>query len=96
MPLCLFPDRAVLTVTGTDAGAFLDNLLTVNVSDLDEGSACFGALLSPQGKILVDMFILRHGGNFLIECPHALAPDLLRRLALYRLRAKIDLVDDQA
>lgn len=93
MPLCLFTDRAVIAIKGPEAGAFLDNLLTVNVSDLPEGAARFGALLSPQGKILVDMVIVRQSGDFLIDCPRMLAPDLVRRLTLYRLRAKIDFID---
>ncbi|NBR12073.1 MAG: folate-binding protein, partial [Alphaproteobacteria bacterium] len=52
MGSCVLPDRAVLAVSGAEAGAFLDNVITVNVSGLPLHGARFGALLTPQGKII--------------------------------------------
>jgi folate-binding protein YgfZ len=53
----------------------------------------FGALLTPQGKIVVDFLITEvpagHGGGFLIDCPRALAPELAKKLGFYKLRAKV-------
>src|SRR5262249_40416989 len=53
----------------------------------------FGALLTPQGKIIVDFLITEatagSGGGFLIDCPRALAPDLAKKLGFYKLRAKV-------
>jgi tRNA-modifying protein YgfZ len=94
MGFCVLPDRAVLGIRGGEAGAFLDNLVTVNVSTLPLHGARFGALLTPQGKIIVDFFIIRIEDGFLIDCPHALAADLLKKLTLYRLRAQITLADE--
>lgn len=93
MPATLFSDRGVLRVAGADAGPFLDNLLTSTVSTLAPGAARFAALLSPQGKILVDMIVLRHEDQFLIDVPRALIGDLIKRLTLYRLRAKVEMAD---
>jgi hypothetical protein len=54
----------------------------------------FGALLSPQGKILYDFFIHQAGEeSFLIDVPRDLVGDLIRRLMMYRLRAKVDVTD---
>ena len=47
----------------------------------------------PQGKILVDMIVLRHEDQFLIDVPRALIGDLIKRLTLYRLRAKVEMAD---
>lgn len=46
----LLEDRGVIEVSGTEAGKFLHNLVTNNVTNLSPGQACFAALLSPQGK----------------------------------------------
>ncbi|GLK81515.1 YgfZ/GcvT domain-containing protein [Methylopila turkensis] len=85
--------RGVIEVTGAEAGRFLDNLLTNDVSGLAPGRAAFAALLSPQGKIAVDMLVSPIDGGFRIDLPRLLAPDLLRKLALYKLRSKVELRD---
>jgi hypothetical protein len=50
-------------------------------------------LLTPQGKFLFDFMILRTAGALLLDAERARLPDLLRRLTMYRLRAKVDLED---
>lgn len=90
--------RAVLAVSGPDAGHFLHNLLTADVEHLADGEARYAALLSPQGKILFDMLVLRQGDGFLIDCAAAQRAALMKRLALYKLRAKVEIAprDDLA
>ncbi|MBT9288653.1 CAF17-like 4Fe-4S cluster assembly/insertion protein YgfZ [Prosthecodimorpha staleyi] len=86
-------DRAVLSVSGPGAAGFLQGLVTCNVEALQPGAAAFGALLTPQGKILFDFFVVATADGFLIEAPVSLAPDLAKRLKFYRLRAKVDIAD---
>jgi folate-binding protein YgfZ len=81
--------RAVLVVSGADAGAFLNGLLTVSTSDVPEGENRYGALLTPQGKIIADMILTRITDGFLIECDAAIAPSLLKRLRMFKLRAAV-------
>jgi folate-binding protein YgfZ len=84
--------RGVLEVSGPEARAFLDRIVTNDLDPIAPGRAGYGALLSPQGKILAD-FILFVGGSddatFLLDTPAAAMGDLAKRLTLYRLRAKI-------
>jgi folate-binding protein YgfZ len=87
------PGRAVLAVTGPEAAHFLHNLLTADIEHLSEGAATYAALLSPQGKILSDMLVLRRGDGFLLDCAAVQLPDLRKRLALYRLRAAVEITD---
>ena len=94
MPIALLPDRALVTVTGEDATDLLQGVLTCNVASLDEAEARLGALLTPQGKILFDFLISRIEGGFRLDCAADQAPGLARRLALYRLRAKVDIAAD--
>ncbi len=85
----LLDDRSVLEIAGEDRASFLQGLLTNDVDGLTEGEGCFAGLLSPQGKILFDFFIVSAGDSFLVDCPSELAAALAKRLALYRLRARV-------
>jgi tRNA-modifying protein YgfZ len=93
MKAAFLPDRGVVKVSGEDARNYLNGLVTTDVTRLAPGSARFGALLTPQGKIIVDFLITEapsgHGGGFLIDCPRALAQGLASKLGFYKLRAKV-------
>lgn len=89
MPIALLPDRAVVTVSGEDATSFLQGVLTCNVETLEPGEARLGALLTPQGKILFDFLVGRTPEGFELDAAAERAPDLAKRLGLYRLRAKV-------
>lgn len=91
MRAAILPDRAVLRVSGDDARHFLQNLITGDIEKLASGEACFAALLTPQGKILFDFFVIAHENEFLIDAPEALAADLAKRLRFYKLRAKVEI-----
>jgi len=89
-------DRGVVRVEGEDAPSFLQGLLTNDVAGLPAGEARYAALLTPQGKILFDFLVLRATGAppaFLLDCPKTLAPDLAKRLSIYKLRAKVAIRD---
>ncbi len=97
MQAALLPDRGVVKVAGPDARKFLNGLVTVDVDKVSSERASFGALLTPQGKIIVD-FVLAEapaadGGGFFLDCPRALAPTLVQRLNFYKLRAQLVVED---
>lgn len=93
MKSAFLPDRGVVKVAGEDARSFLNGLVTTDLDRLKPGLGRFGALLTPQGKIIVDFLITEvpagHGGGFLIDCPKALADSLATKLKFYKLRAKV-------
>jgi tRNA-modifying protein YgfZ len=93
MKAAFLPDRGVVEVLGEDARKFLNGLLTTDVTQLTPGQARFGALLTPQGKIIVDFLVTAvpaaAGERFLLDCPRALAQPLADKLKLYKLRAKV-------
>lgn len=92
MPACLL-DRSVIAVRGEEARVFLQGLVTCDMNKVAPGKPAFGALLSPQGKILFDFIVVENDGGFLLDAPRALAADLLKRLTFYKLRAKVTLAD---
>lgn len=81
-------DRMVLKVSGEDRETFLQNLVTSDVAGLKSG-VVYTALLTPQGKYLADFFLVPGGEDILIDVNAAIAGDLLRRLSMYKLRAKV-------
>ncbi|MBZ9706677.1 folate-binding protein YgfZ [Mesorhizobium sp. ESP7-2] len=89
-------DRALISVSGPDAEHFLQNILTTDLDTLGNGEAKPGALLTPQGKILFDFLISRAGENaFSIECRADVLDDFIRRLMLYKLRAKVEIAKSE-
>ena len=97
MKAALLPERGIIKVVGDDARKFLHGLVTTDMLGLAPGTARFGALLTPQGKIVADFFVTEapqaDGGGFFLDSPRALAVTLVEKLNLYKLRAKV-LVED--
>jgi folate-binding protein YgfZ len=97
MKAALLPDRGVIKVIGDGARNFLHGLVTADLLNLTPGSARFCALLTPQGKIIADFFVVeapsQDGGGFFLDTPRARVETLLERLNLYKLRAKV-LIED--
>src|SRR5690606_5487077 len=86
--------RAVIEVSGDDAFHFLQNLVTNDVERARNGEAVHAALLTPQGKILFDFFIVaREGGGFWLDCRREIAADLAKRLTFYKLRARVEVAN---
>ena len=81
--------RSLLTISGDEARPFLQGLVTQDVLHVGEAKAAFTALLTPQGKILFDFFLTPFGDGFLVDCCAQAAEALLKRLVMYKLRAKV-------
>jgi len=93
MKAALLPDRGVVKVAGDDARKFLNGLLTADMEGVAPDRARYAALLTPQGKIIVDCIVAElppeDGAGLFLDCPRALAPTLVERLNFYKLRAKV-------
>ncbi|WP_084650420.1 YgfZ/GcvT domain-containing protein [Stappia stellulata] len=86
-------ERRVLRVAGDEARGFLQNLVTCDLDDVDSDGAGYGALLTPQGKILFDFLIFAKDGAYLLDSHSSIAADLAKRLGFYKLRAKVEIAD---
>lgn len=90
MPTPVFlSHRSIISVTGADAEPFLNNIVTVSTLGLAPGELRYGALLTPQGKVIADLLLTRESDAILIDCDAAAAPALSRRLTMMKLRAAV-------
>ncbi len=88
--------RSTIKISGDDRIAFLQGIVTQDVSKLAEQKVQFAALLSPQGKLLHDMFLIDAGEHILLDTHHADHELLMKRLRMYKLRAKVTLEETDA
>jgi len=89
-------DRGVVGVTGADALKLLQGVITNDMELLSVRPAIHAALLTPQGKILFEFFVVKAPDGFWLEAAADKTADLAKRLTLYRLRAKVDIKDRSA
>ncbi|MGH6971188.1 MAG: YgfZ/GcvT domain-containing protein, partial [Caulobacteraceae bacterium] len=87
--------RALIAVDGIEWRGFLQGLITQDVETLQTGEARFAALLSPQGRLLFDLFVVGREEGCWLDCQAARRQTLLQRLSIYRLRAKVALELDE-
>ncbi|MEM7767015.1 MAG: folate-binding protein [Pseudomonadota bacterium] len=90
-PYTYLPDRAVLALTGPDTIALLERLVTHSTANWTPGENRYGALLTPQGKIIADYLALRTALGVLLDVASNALADLHKRLTLFRLRADVTL-----
>lgn len=93
MPATTLTDRALIRLSGDNVRDFLDGLVTNVVGG---AMPVWAGLLSPQGKCLFDFIIWADGDDFLLDCEAEAAEDLIKRLAIYRLRRPITIERDDS
>jgi tRNA-modifying protein YgfZ len=92
--------RALIDVNGAEWRSFLQGLLTQDVETIGPGELRFGALLTPQGRLLYDLFIVGRGdpgeaGGCWLDCAAERRAATIQRLTLYRLRSKVTIAPDE-
>jgi folate-binding protein YgfZ len=91
--------RAVVTLAGPDVRSFLQGIVSNDVERVSTDRALWTAFLTPQGKFLYEFFLVERPGAvagatlFWLDCEAERRADLLRRLKIYKLRAKVELSD---
>ena len=84
--------RTIVEISGPEAGHFLQGLITNDIAHLSDGLV-YAAILTPQGKYLADFFLVPHGEAILLDVDAGLAPGLIQRLSMYKLRADVTLTE---
>jgi folate-binding protein YgfZ len=84
-------NRAVIRISGEARADFLQNLVTQNIDHCTPGTCHMAALLTPQGKLAFDFLIYAQDEAYLLECDASIVDALVKRLTLYKLRAKVEI-----
>ena len=89
------PDTGFISVSGDEACSFLQSIITANVATLPVSECRPCALLTPQGRVLIDMMVYRPATDrFILRCDSTRRDDLFVRLRRYRLRRPIEIVTE--
>jgi len=91
--IALLPDRGVVSVRGEDAAKLLQGIITNDMGLLETQPALHAGLLTPQGKILFEFFVVRTPDGFLLDTSRDQTQALASRLAMYKLRAQANIRD---
>jgi tRNA-modifying protein YgfZ len=89
----ILAERGLIAVRGEAARGLLQGVISSDIERVTPASASYGALLTPQGKYLFDFVVVQIGDALLLDTERARAGDLMRRLLMYRLRAKVEIED---
>ncbi|MEN8837405.1 MAG: folate-binding protein, partial [Celeribacter marinus] len=84
-------ERSIIALSGSDTHKFLQGLITNDIGGLERG-AVYAAILTPQGKFMVDFFLVREGDTVLLDVATPDAAALLKRLTMYKLRSDVTLI----
>ena len=83
-------ERSVIEITGPDRELFIQGLVT-NDASLAKKGLVYAAMLTPQGKFVTDFFLLSHDESILLDVHSACKAELLKRLAIYKLRSNVSI-----
>ncbi|MCP5092115.1 MAG: folate-binding protein YgfZ [Gammaproteobacteria bacterium] len=81
---------ATVNVTGPDAFAFLQGQLTNDIHRLDAEAEILAAWCSPKGRVIWFGTVRAIESGFALSAPAETAADLVKRLAVFRFRSKVD------
>lgn len=87
-------DRALLNVTGAEARPFLHRLLTQEVETLGAGESRWAALLTPQGRVLHDLFLHGTDEGVLVDVAAGERDAVAAKLKMFKLRAQVEIAAD--
>jgi folate-binding protein YgfZ len=90
-PYAHLSHRAVLSLTGPDTMVLLERLVTNKTTDWALGETRYGALLTPQGKVIADYLALRTSEGVLLDVAADYVDDLAKRLKMFRLRSDVQI-----
>ena len=86
-------DRGLIFINGADAKKFLQNIVSNDIEKITDKSTIFSSLLTPQGKYLFDFIIIKHKNGFFLDCEKSQVFDLFKKLNIYKLRSKVEILD---
>lgn len=91
MEYFLLENRQVIVISGTDRGRFLQGIITNDVGKINLDSYIYALMLTPQGKLLYDFFIIERDNSYLLDCPLPYVGEIVKKFNIYKLRSDIQI-----
>ena len=85
--------RGRIVARGRDRARLLHNLTSNEVKKLAPGAACYAFLLSPQGRIQADLYLLSFPEHFLIDVEPELPEKVMAHIKRYIIADQVELED---
>jgi folate-binding protein YgfZ len=86
-------DRAFIVVSGTDRLPYLQGLLTNDVASLKAGEGCYAAYLTPQGRMIADLWVYELGDVILLVMSRDVKDTVLTKLDQFIFTEDVQLGD---
>ena len=86
----ILEDRGFVFINGEDAKDFLQNIITKDINTVTDNNSSFASILTPQGKYLVEFFIIKHNDGYLLDCEKSNVEQLTKIFSNYKLRSKVN------
>lgn len=93
--LCDLGQFCTLRASGSDAKSFLQNLLSNDINEVNQGQAQTSSFNSAKGRMLATFLIWQEGDDYLLQLPRKLAEAMRKKLSMYVLRAKVKITDTE-
>ena len=88
--------RGRIMLDGADRRSYLQGLLTNDVEALVEGSGCYAAYLTPQGRMIADMRVFETGKSLLVDLDAALAESVAARWSQFVFSEDVQIANTSA
>lgn len=82
--------RGLIKVFGGDAAEFLQGIITNDIHKASYDAWIYSLFLTPQGKIIADLFIQKVKDGYILDCPNDKMETIIKRFSVYKLKSNVD------
>ena len=86
-------DRGRIVVSGSERGSYLHGLLTNDTAALRAGTGCYAAYLTPQGRMITDLYVYELGDVMLLTMESAVKDAVMAKLDQFIFSEDVQLGD---
>ena len=89
--MTVVPDRALVRMSGPDAVAHLQSMVSNDVEGIPAGGGAYALLLTPKARVISDLEVFNTGAELVLACPPETRDDVVDVLLRARFRKKVEL-----
>ncbi len=86
--------RGRLRLTGSDRKDYLQGLLTNDIAALSAGTGCYAALLTAQGRMIADMYLVETGDAIVMDLEREVTAKVFAHLDRFVITEDVQIVDE--